>query len=107
MNQIFKFKCDINIIYDYFNKIGIKQLDKFLIFNEKAYNNKLDVINNLYKYLSNYYHESKKYYLTREKTFKNFCTILRQLCKLFTIPFTTKIIYNKTKYKIYYVVILK
>ena len=67
MNQIFKLKCDIDIIYDYFNQIGIKQLDKFLIFNEKAYNNKLDVIDNLYKYLSNYYHESKKYYLTREK----------------------------------------
>lgn len=107
MSQIFKKKIDISIILNYLKQIGTIQLDKFLIFNELVINNKQDIINNLYIYLSDYYYQSKKYYLTRDNTFKNFCTILRHICKYLNIPFTTKIIYNKTKYKIYYVVVLK
>lgn len=107
MSQIFNKTFDKDKIYTFFNKIGTKQLDKFLIFNESIIKNKVDSIKELYTYLSNYYFNSKKYYLDRAKTFKDFCTILRQVCKFLTIPFTKKIIYNKSKYKIYYVVILK
>ena len=107
MSQIFNKKFDKDKIYTLFNKIGTKQLDKFLIFNEFIIKNKMDNIQELYSYLSDYYFNSKKYYLDRAETFKDFCTILRQVCKFLNIPFTTKIIYNKSKYKIYYVVILK
>ena len=107
MSQIFNKTFDKDKIYTLFNKIGTKQLGKFLIFNESIIKNKMDNIQELYSYLSDYYFNSKKYYLDRAKTFKDFCTILRQVCKFLTIPFTTKIIYNKSKYKIYYVVILK
>ena len=107
MNQIFSRKLDIKRIYNYLKNIGNKQLDKFLIFNDIIFKKKIDIINNFYTYLLDYYFESKKFYLTRDKTFKNFCTILRQLCKYLNIPFTSKLQYNKTKYSIYYVLILK
>ena len=109
MNQIFKKKLDISdYIIIFLNKYRYnKQLDKFLIFNDIIFKKKIDIINNFYTYLLDYYFESKKFYLTRDKTFKNFCTILRQLCKYLNIPFTSKLQYNKTKYSIYYVLILK
>ena len=34
--------------------------------------------------------------------YKNFVTIIRQICKYHHIPFTSSIKYNKSKYDIYY-----
>ena len=38
--------------------------------------------------LKNYYFPSKYHYLERDKTYKNFVTIIRQICKYHHIPFT-------------------
>ena len=49
-----------------------------------------------------YYHLSKKYYADRAMNYTRFTTLLRQLCKLHNIPYTSKIIYNKSTYDIVY-----
>jgi len=52
--------------------------------------------------LKKYYFPSKHHYLEREKTYKNFVTIIRQICKYLHIPFTSDIKYSKSKYEIKY-----
>ena len=37
--------------------------------------------------------DSQKFYVERKMTYKNFVTILRQICKYHNIPFTTNIKY--------------
>ena len=61
-----------------------------------------DFINNLLPY----YHKSKQFYLKREMTYKNVLTIFRQLLNSLCIPYTSKIIYNKSKYSIHYIILL-
>lgn len=50
--------------------------------------------------LHEYYHESKKYYLTREFTYKSFTNIIRQICKSNEHAFYTKLEYNHSVYTI-------
>ena len=52
--------------------------------------------------LKKYYFSSKYFYLERDMIYKNFVTIVRQICKYHHIPFTSSIKYNKSKYDIYY-----
>tara|TARA_B100001093_G_scaffold197137_1_gene189442 strand:+ start:157 stop:546 length:390 start_codon:yes stop_codon:yes gene_type:complete len=56
--------------------------------------------------LIEYYHKSKQFYLKRDMTYKNVLTIIRQLMNSLCIPFTSKIIYNKSKYTINYIIYL-
>ena len=52
--------------------------------------------------LKKYYFKSKYNYLEREQTYKNFVTIVRQICKYHHLPFTSNIKYSKSKYEIKY-----
>ena len=56
--------------------------------------------------MTEYYHKSKQFYLKRDMTYKNTLTIIRQLMNSLCIPFTSKIIYNKSKYTINYIIYL-
>ena len=56
--------------------------------------------------LNDSYHKSKRFYLTRNMTYKNFLTILRQVCNFICIPYTSKILYNSSKYNIIYILYL-
>ena len=54
--------------------------------------------------LKEYYHKSKQFYINRELTYKNTLTIIRQVLNSLYIPYTSKIIYNKSKYSINYII---
>tara|TARA_A100001015_G_scaffold227393_1_gene256885 strand:+ start:1949 stop:2287 length:339 start_codon:yes stop_codon:yes gene_type:complete len=57
------------------------------------------------KELKKYYFNSKHYYLERlitHSSYKNFVTVIRQICKYHHIPFTSNIKYSKSKYEIKY-----
>jgi hypothetical protein len=56
--------------------------------------------------LKKYYFPSKHHYLEREMNYKNFVTIIRQICKFHHIPFTSDIKYSKSKYEIKYFIYL-
>ena len=56
--------------------------------------------------LKEYYHKSKQFYINRDITYKNTLTIIRQILNSLCIPYTSKIIYNKSKYNINYIIYL-
>ena len=73
---------------------------KYIIDTERAiYNN---LLTEFYKTLKPFYFNSKQYYLEREKTYNYFTTIIRQICKKNTIPFTSNIKYCNSNYNIRY-----
>ena len=93
VENILKLICQPYKTYIKCNKFYYKKL---LIENKLS-----DILNKL----EPYYYNSKKYYL-KNTTYNGLTTILRQLCKLFNIPYTSKIIYNKSKYIIEYYIYL-
>jgi hypothetical protein len=111
-NQIFKYFIDINIIKNLFSTIidlNIKKnknnsekliIDK-TIYKKLKYENKLDIfINNI----KCYYNKNKLFYVNRPINYKNFLTIIRQICKLYDLIFENKIKYFNSTYEIYYII---
>ena len=52
--------------------------------------------------LKPYYHISKLYYISRNLDYNKFTTIVRQICRINNISYTSKICYNKSSYDILY-----
>jgi hypothetical protein len=65
-----------------------------------------DLIQPFCESIKDNYHFSKLYYLERKMTYKNFITIIRQICKYHNIPFTSIIKYDKSNYEIYYSILI-
>ena len=103
MSQIFKKDIPSSILFDYLN-LNCKKNNHYYEFNNYSY--KKSIINGeLDKFLNSiieYYHNSKKKYVTRDKSYKNILTILRQICKANHISFCTNIKYIKNSYEIIY-----
>ena len=59
-----------------------------------------------YDELKQYYQKSKAFYLTRKNTYKNFLTVIRQLCNYHNIMYSNDIKYDKSSYEIVYKVFL-
>jgi len=90
-------------------------LDKICPVNNNN-NNKCYVVNNdsfkklrflnLYSQLVDdlkpFYRKSKQFYLTREPKYTGFLTILRHICKSNMVSYTSKLLYDKSKYDITY-----
>ena len=104
MSQLFKH----NINEDYFTQFIIKYCTnikhneyKFTLVSYKKaiYDNK---ISELLENLKPCYHKSKRFYIERTMNYKNFLTILRQVCTNLSISYSSKILYNKSKYNINY-----
>ena len=109
MSQVFKNYFSKNILFDFLDsccdKSKEKEYDKYYEFNnisfKKAKFEKKD-LDLFYKSIKPYYHNSKKFYVDREKTYKNFITIIRQICKLLKITYKSKIKYRNSSYSIIY-----
>ena len=61
-----------------------------------------DKLKNFLEKIESYYHNSKKYYVTRKLNYSKFITIIRQICKHNNILYTSKIKYDKSNYDIIY-----
>jgi len=83
--------CSHNSVYYTFSKVNFKKI-KF----------QNGVLENFFTDIKPFYFKSKLFYLERDKTYKNFITILRQICKFHAIPYTSKIVYSKSTYEIKY-----
>ena len=111
-NQIFKYIVNINIIKELFDNIKILNntnnsnnnnniiLDK-IIYKKLKYEGYLNIFINKIKI---YYNKNKIFYIDRNITYKNFLTIIRQLCKLYKLKFENKIKYFNSSYEIYYII---
>ena len=107
-NQIFKTKVDIKILNNFLDKYATK-LEKYYLLNKESYK-KARMFGDLQHFynniLSNYF-ICKQKYITRKKKYKNFITIIRQICKSHCIPFTSKLLYGKSTYEIEYYIGLR
>jgi hypothetical protein len=109
MSQVFKNYFSKDVLFDFLesccDKAEHKDLNCCYEFNNTSYKkakyeeNKLDAF---YKKIKPYYHNSKQFYVNREKTHKNVITVLRQICKFLNITYTSKIKYRNSSYSIIY-----
>tara|TARA_Y100000389_G_C17373566_1_gene470371 strand:- start:37 stop:429 length:393 start_codon:yes stop_codon:yes gene_type:complete len=108
MSQNFKKIYNINKFFDIIMKYCNNERKNEYIFSPIAYK-KLIYNKQLEPFISElkeYYHKSKQFYINRELTYKNTLTIIRQILNSLYIPYTSKIIYNKSKYSINYIIYL-
>lgn len=108
MSQIFQKPIPKNILLHLLNSYCEKN-NEYFIFSKNAFKKmklKPENIDKFYESIKPYYFKSKQFYLERDKTYKNFITILRQLTKYHHIPYTSKIIYLKSTYEIKYFIAL-
>ena len=103
MSQIFKTIPPINILFNLLEQI-CKKDEKFYIVDRASY--KLGIYNTeiekTYTILEPYYYNAKKFYVTRKIDYKNFLTIIRQLCNANSIPFNYYTQFDKSSYNIIY-----
>ena len=104
-SQLFKETIPMTILYDFLEKICVKDsVNNLFIFSKAAF--KKAEIHNLLTHFKEaikpYYHASKQYYVDRNLTFIRFTTIIKQICHLNNNKIISKIIYNKSKYEIEY-----
>jgi hypothetical protein len=104
-SQLFKENIRINILYDFLEKICIKdEANKLYIFSKAAFKKAeiYDLITNFKEVIKPYYHTSKQYYIDRNLSFIRFTTVIKQICNLNNIEIISKIVYNKSKYEMEY-----
>ena len=106
MSQLIQNKFEKEPFYGFLNKYCDKDKEN-LVFNKSALKRaKMDnAIAPFCKSLKKHYFPSKHFYLEREPLYKNVATIVRQLCKYLHIPYTSRIVYSKSKYEIIYVIL--
>ena len=103
MSQLFKIRMPSSILFDFLSKHA-KDMDTYYIFDKTIYksakyhSNTTEFLDNI----SKYYHDAKKFYATRSDTYNNFVTVLRQICKHNSIPYTSRKDYLKSSYNISY-----
>lgn len=109
-NQLFKEKIPIKMFIDFLEKvispdvsgtdkeIYIYKLDK-ITFKKFIY---LDEYKEFLNKIVGYYFTSKRHYVEKTQTYNSFLTICRQICKSHNIEYTSKILYDKSKYEIIY-----
>lgn len=103
--QMFKTVIPQEILYNLLEQISLKT-DTYYIVDFIAY--KKMKFHNLHgPFLTSvidYYHYSKRFYVEREFTYNSFTNIIRQICRVNNIVFTSDIKYNGSKYHIDYFV---
>jgi len=103
--QIFKKNPPIEFLINLLEKICLKT-EKYYTFNNIAfkkglYNNNID---DFIKKCIPYYHLSKQKYLETPIKYNGFTTILRQMCNINKIIYTSQIKYDHSLYDIVYYV---
>ena len=96
MSQIFQFSFPTDKFFDFLEKYCSKNKNQFIFSKDAFKRAKLD------EGIAPFCEELKNFYLERDMIYKNFVTVIRQICKYHHIPFTSSIKYNKSKYDIYY-----
>lgn len=108
MSQLFKHNVDekyfTEFIVKYCSNVKKNEYVFSLVSYKKAvYDNK---IKELIEKIKPCYHKSKRFYLERNINYKNFLTILRQICTNLSLSYSSQILYNKSKYNINYSIYL-
>ncbi len=101
--QLFKTNVPIEILLNFLKLIAEDKENHFLLtkilYKQAEYNNQ---ITDFIESLKPYYYKSKLYYIERKLDYVKFMTIIRQLCNVNNVVYTTKIVYNNSNYEIEY-----
>ena len=103
LSQIFKTSPPIEILFDFLGDVCEKKSNKYVF--SKASFKKAQLETKIQPFcdkLKPYYYKSKLFYTARSMIYKNFVTLIRQICKYHHIAFTSVMKYNKSKYEIIY-----
>ena len=102
-SQIFKNNIPNANFFDLLDKICLKN-EKHYTFNSEAYKKGVyhNYIQDFIEFCKPYYYLSKRKYLEKKLSYNTFTTILRQICNLNKITYTSQILYNKSTYNIVY-----
>jgi|TARA_B110000495_G_C22971470_1_gene570179 hypothetical protein len=101
--QIFKTNPPIDAFLFFFRQFGEFKNNKYIL--SKALFKKAKMKEKIQPYIDlikPHYYNSKLFYIERKMTYKNFVTIIRQICKLYAIGFVSSIKYSKSTYEIKY-----
>jgi len=102
-SQIFKTQIPNQLLINLLEENAVKS-DKCYVVNNNVY--KKGIFNeSIPKFIAEcrqYYFLSKRKYLDRKLTYNSFITILRQICNVNKIKYTSKIRYDKSVYDIEY-----
>lgn len=98
---------DIKILYNFLEKVCEKNYDVsnvYYVIDNTTYKKieYYNILDDFTKEIAPFYINSKKFYVTRKLDYNKFLTIIRQICKFTNIEYYSKIIYDKSKYFIYY-----
>ena len=102
-SQLFKQHIPIEILFNFLNEVCEKE-HNYYKFNTDAYKRAVlkDIHTSFLEKIKPFYHKAKQHYVERKVNYNNFVTILRQLCNLHSVGYTSKINYSKSKYEIVY-----
>ena len=102
-SQIFKTQIPNQLLINLLEENAVKS-EKCYVVNNNVY--KKGIFNeSIPKFIAEcrqYYFLSKRKYLDRKLTYNSFITILRQICNVNKITYTSKIRYDKSVYDIEY-----
>lgn len=103
MSQIFQKNLPSEYLFNFLDTFCEKKNNKYTLNKASFKKAKLNKsIRPFCEDLKNFYYPSKHHYLEREMIYKNFITIIRQICKYHHLAFTSNIKYFKSKYEIEY-----
>ena len=102
-SQIFKSLVPIDILFELLEKICMKD-EKYYLLSKSSYKaaEYHNLIVDFCSKITKHYHTSKRHYVDRKMNYNKFVTIIRQICCLHNILYTSKIVYNKSSYDILY-----
>jgi len=105
ISQIFKYPVPNKLLIDLLDKICLKT-DSYYLVDMNAYRKMMfhNYNDDFCNELTEYYYVSKSFYITRKMTYKSFTNVVRQICKINTILFTSQMKYNESNYNIDYLI---
>ena len=101
--QIFRELIPKNMLYDLLEQVASKT-EKFYVVDLNAYKKmRFHKLHDAFlSAIIEYYHYSKRFYVERDFTYNSITNIVRQICRINNIPYTSQIRYNESKYNIDY-----
>lgn len=104
-SQIFKSPPDMEVFKSFLDDVSDIENDRYVISTSAFKRSEMfDHMNAFCAYLEECYYDSKKFYAQRKMTYKHFITVIRQLCKVGDLAYTTQTRYNKSSYEIVYII---
>ena len=96
-----------NILFSLLNKT-CKQEDNKYIWNKVSFKTALyhNYISEFCNEIKAYYHPKKQFYIERKIDYYKFITIIRQICNVNKINYTSKFEYGKSNYEIVYYIFI-